>query len=311
MSADPQPTDLLEQTLPAKTVRPYTRLTRAFGIAGGLLAAAYVAQIGILYSSQEALLFPGRCTQGKSRIDPPEGAEVVHLETRSGERIAALFGPALLTSGERDPHSRLRPTLLYFYGNGTCIGTALVEFELFRRAGANVLIAEYVGYGLSSGKATETGCYETADAAYDYLVVRPDVDDRRIVSAGGSLGGAVAIDLAARKPVAGLITFMTFTSLTDIARKHFPLVPVEPLMRFKFDSLTKIAEVRCPVLLVHGKRDLMVPIGMMDRLADAVPTRATRIVVPRAAHPDLFSTGNKPISQALAQFLTHLEPTSP
>jgi hypothetical protein len=311
MSADPLPAELVEPAVPVKPARPYARLTRALWIAGGLLATAYVAQVGILYSSQEALLFPGRCTQGKSRVDPPEGAELVHLETRSGERVAALFGPALLPGGGRDPQARHRPTLLYFYGNGTCMGTALLEFELFRRAGANVLIADYVGYGMSSGKATETGCYETADAAYDYLVTRPDVETRRIISAGGSLGGAVAVDLAARKPVAGLITFMTFTSLLDVARKHFPLVPVEPLMRFKFDSLTKIAAVRCPVLLVHGNRDLMVPVGMMNRLADAVPTRATRIVVPRAAHPDLFSTGKKPISQALQQFFADLEPPSP
>jgi fermentation-respiration switch protein FrsA (DUF1100 family) len=262
--------------------------------------------VGILYTGQEKLLFPGAGTQGRMRIEPPEGAELVHLDTRSGERIAALFGPALLADGSADPGARHRPTLLYFYGNGTCMATSLSQFELFRRAGANVLIAEYVGYGMSTGKATETGCYETADAAYDYLAHRPDIDPRRIVAAGGSLGGAVAIDLAARKPVAGLVTFMTFTSLTEVARGHFPTVPVEPLMRFQFDRLTKIREVRCPVLLVHGNRDLMVPVRMMDRLAAAVPTSVTRLVVPKAAHPDLFSTGKGLISKALAQYLAAL-----
>jgi len=306
MSADPTPTELPEPSVSIRARRPYARLSRALGIAGGVLAAAYVLQVGLLYASQEALLFPGAGTQGKARVEPPSDAELVHIDTHSGERIAALFGPALQADGEPDPEASHRPTLLYFYGNGTCMGTSLSQFELFRRSGANVLVAEYVGYGMSSGKATETGCYETADAAYDYLTTRRDVDARRIIAAGGSLGGAVAIDLAARKPVAGLVTFMTFTSLTEVARKHFPMAPVEPLMRFQFDSLTKIREVHCPVLLVHGKRDLMVPVAMMDRLASAVSTDVTRIVIPRAAHPDLFSTGKEPIARALRQFLAAL-----
>jgi fermentation-respiration switch protein FrsA (DUF1100 family) len=306
MSAEPFQPEFPEPRLPAPAKRPYVRLTRTLGIAGGLLVAAYAAQVGMLYSGQERLLFPGACTQGKSRVQVPEDAELVYFDTRSGERVAALFGGALRADGAPDSEAYQRPTLLYFYGNGTCMGTSLPQFELFRRAGANVLIAEYVGYGQSTGKATETGCYETADAAYDYLCTRSDVDAHRIVAGGGSLGGAVAIDLAARKPVVGLITFMTFTSLTEVARKHFPLVPVEPLMRFKFDSLTKIREVRCPALLVHGKRDILVPVGMMDRLASALPTAATQIVVPTAAHPDLFSKGAVPISKAVRQFLTEL-----
>lgn len=306
MNAATTPDLAPEPTRPPNAKRPYARLTRMLGIAGGLLATAYVAQIGILYASQEAMLFPGACTQGKKQVKPPEGAELVHLDTRSGERIAALFGSALLTDGKPDPEARHRPTLLYFYGNGTCLQTSLDEFELFRRMGANVLIAEYVGYGLSQGKPSEAACYETADTAYDYLYTRSDVDPARIVAAGGSLGGAIAIDLAARKPVAGLVTFMTFTSLTDVARKHFPLAPVDPLLRYRFDSLTKIRQVRCPVLLVHGQRDLLVPVGMMDRLAEAVPTRATRVTIPKAAHPDLFSKGRKPIAGALREFLTTL-----
>lgn len=306
MSADATPSELSEPPRPATAARSYARLTRTLFIAGGVLAAAYVAQVGLLYSGQERLLFPGACTQGKSKIQAPPGAELVHLDTRRGERVAALFGPALRADGAPDSDAWQRPTLLYFYGNGTCLATSLPQFELFRRAGANVLIAEYVGYGLSTGKATETGCYETADAAYDYLCTRPDVDAHRIVVAGGSLGGAVAVDLAARKPVAGLVTFMTFTSLTEVARQHFPLVPVQPLMRFRFDSLTKIREVRCPVLLVHGNRDLLVPRGMMDRLAAAVPTVATRVTVANAAHPDLFAKGALPIAKALRQFLAGL-----
>lgn len=295
-----------EPVAPPSSRRRYPRLTRALGIAGGLLAAAYVAQVGILYASQEAMLFPGACTRGKSRVDPPRDAELAHLETRRGDRIAVLFGPALRQDGTPDPQARERPTLLYFYGNGTCMETALDEFELFRRQGANVLIAEYVGYGLSQGRPSETACYETADTAYDYLLTRTDVDPTRIVAAGGSLGGAVAIDLAARKPVVGLVTFMTFTSLQEVARKHFPLAPVEPLLRYRFDSLSKIRHVRCPVLLVHGQRDLLVPVSMMDRLAEAVPTRVTRLTVPRAAHPDLFRAGRKPIAGALREFLAAL-----
>ena len=88
----------------------------------------------------------------------------------------------------------------------------------------------------------------TADAAYDYLVSTRGVEPDRIIAAGWSLGGAVAIDLASRRQVGGLIAFSSFTSLGDMARRILPFVPVSLLLRHRFDSVSKIAKIGCPDL---------------------------------------------------------------
>src|SRR5947207_11496100 len=137
----------------------------------------------------------------------------------------------------------------------------------------NVLIPEYPGYGLSDGQASEKGCYAAAVAAYEYLVGRPDVDPSQIFVAGHSLGGAVAIDLASRRKVAGLITLSAFTTTRDMGAKVSPwllrwAVP-SVLSRCKFDNLEKMRSVSCPILLIHGTADTLVPFEMAERLAAA------------------------------------------
>ena len=226
----------------------------------------------MFFTTQNLLIFPGAATQGHpaAEFHPDPDTPLVRLTTARGDRVVALFGPALTPDGRPHPNAARRPTILYFYGNGMCLKGTTYEFGHFRRLGANVLIPEYVGYGLSGGQAGEVGCRETADAAYDHLSKRPDVDPAKIVAAGRSLGGAVAIDLALRRPVATLFTLSTFTRLADLARHHYPFLPAaEWLLQDWFDSLAKIGRVDCPVLFVHGRRDEIVPFAMMDRLAAA------------------------------------------
>jgi pimeloyl-ACP methyl ester carboxylesterase len=93
----------------------------------------------------------------------------------------------------------MRPTVIFFYGNGACLAYMGEVFNGFRRLGMNVLVPEYPGYGMSGGKPTEKGFYAAADAGYDYLAQRPDIDHDRIDAAGWSMGSAVAVDLASRR----------------------------------------------------------------------------------------------------------------
>jgi fermentation-respiration switch protein FrsA (DUF1100 family) len=275
------------------------------------VAVAYLLVVILLYFNQGWLIFPGRATQGQAyaQVEPPPGTELVSLRTASGVRIVALFGKALGPDGSLLPDSAHRPTMLFFYGNGTWLSGAVPQFQKFRRLGANVLIPEYVGYGMSGGTAGEKGCYATADAAYDYLLTRKDVSAGKIVAAGGSLGGAVAIDLAFRKPVAGLATFSTFTSMGEMAARNYPFVPVKLLLRHRFESERKMARARCPVLIGHGTEDALVPYAMADRLAAAAPGPVTRLRVEGAGHNDFFSTGGNTVLEAFRRFMQglHLE----
>lgn len=284
----------------------WRRVRRLLRVAGVTLALGYLAQVLLLFVFQDGLLFVGGSTRGRAAHAPSRGTELVRVPARTGDIVALQFAPALKSDGARDPKAATRPTLIYFYGNGTCLKTCQPQVERLRRYGANVLATEYVGYGMSTGKPSEAGCYATADAAYDYLLSRPDVDPRRIVSAGGSLGGAVAIDLASRRPVAGLATFMTFTCLGDVAQGHFPWVPVAPLLHSRFDSIQKIRRVDCPILLVHGTKDRMIPHAMQARLASAAAAPVTQVVVPEGTHNDLFDIGEEEIAAAFRQFLAAL-----
>ena len=265
----------------------------------------YAGVVVVFSAWQTGLIFPGSATQGKPEavITAPPGAELVELTTARGDRVVALFGPALQPDGSPRADASTCPTLLYFYGNAMCLRDAVPQFDQFRRLGANLMIPDYVGYGMSGGQAGEAGCQETAEAAFAHLGTRPEVDRGRIIVAGWSLGGAVAIDLAARHPVAGLATFCTFTSMTAMAKRFFPFLPARLLLRHRFDSLTKIPKVGCPTLIGHGRGDRIIPFTMADQLAKAAPGPVTRVTIDDADHNDFFAVGGEQVETALRGFI--------
>ena len=251
---------------------------------------------------------PGHETQGQpyAEVRPRPGTELVRLKTRQGESIVALFGPALTADGRPDPQAARRPTLLYFYGNGMCLSYSRGEFERFRRLGLNVLIPEYVGYGMSGGSPSERGCQATADAAYEYLVATRGIKPDGIVVGGWSLGGAVAVDLASRRPAAGLIMFSSFTSGVDMAHRIAPFLPVSLLLRHRFDNLGKIKRITCPILIGHGRRDSIVPFEMGKRLAAAAKAPVTTLWIDEADHNDFFDVAGRRLDQAIVRFIDEL-----
>jgi uncharacterized protein len=272
-----------------------------------LLRLAFLICVGFLavvYWFQARLILPGANTQGQpeAQVHPRSNAELLHLETKNGEHIVALFGSALTADGKPDPDAATRPTMLFFYGNAMCLNYATPLFDRFRRLGLNVIIPDYVGYGMSSGSPSEQGCQATADAVYDYAVTTRGVAPRRVVAAGWSVGGAVATDLAARKPVGGLIAFSAFTSTNDMARTFVPITLPRWYFVHRFESLSKIPTITCPILLGHGRLDSLVPFPMLARLAAAAKSPVTTIVIDRADHNDFFDVGGQQIDDAIAVF---------
>lgn len=297
---DPQP----DQS-PGRHIRSLLASFRRIGL---LFLIVYGVLVAVLFFVQAQLIFVGRLGQGRagSKMELDPGAEIVRLATPAGEQVVAVFGPALTEVGKPLPDGAQRPTLLLFYGNGSQLREMTETFQELRRLGFNVLIPDYVGYGMSSGRASEAGCYATADAAYGHLVARKDVDPAKIVALGYSLGGGVAIDLAARRPVAGLAVFNTFTSLTAMAGRQFPYIPVPLLLRHRFESDRKIARVRCPILIASGTADTLVPPAMSDRLAVLAQTPVTRLQVEGAEHNELFWTRAGEVFPALRRFVEQL-----
>ncbi len=190
------------------------------------------------------MVFPGAVSQGQpsSRIHPPAECELVNLKANNGTKITALFGKAIGVA-------HARASIVYFYGNGMCLADCVIEFNRLRRLGMNVIVPDYEGYGLSEGSPSEPGCYSAGDAAFDYLLTRKDVDRQRMVVMGWSIGGAVAMELATRREVAGLITISTFTNIAEESRALTNRFAI-PLIS-KFDNLAKIGTVKCPIFMSH------------------------------------------------------------
>jgi pimeloyl-ACP methyl ester carboxylesterase len=262
----------------------------------------------VLYLLQERMIFPGAETLGapESRVHARPGTELVKLTTPREETISALFGPALSPGGEPLPDSSTRPALLYFYGNAMCLAYAEPEFERFRRLGLNVMIPDYLGYGMSGGRPSEQGCRETAKLCLEWLRSR-GFEPSRVIAGGWSLGGAVAIDLASRHSLAGLIAFSTFTSAQDMGRTIFPVALPAWFYAHKFDSLAKIRTINCPILLGHGRRDSLVPFRMFERMAGATKRPVTRLVIDWAEHNDFYDVGGPRIDEAIRRFVEECE----
>jgi uncharacterized protein len=261
----------------------------------------------VIFSIQSWLIFPGADSHGQpsSVIHADSQRQLLDLTATDGVKIAAIFGGPLAPS-EAEP-----PTILYCYGNGMCLADCDSIFFSLRRLGFNVIIPEFEGYGMSGGSAGEQGCYAAAAAAYDWLLKNPDIDSHRIVAAGWSLGAAVSIDLAAHHPVAGVATFSAFTSMADMGHQLYPWLPVSLLIRHRFDNLPKMRKLKCPILLVHGAQDDLVPPWMCSRLAAAAGSNAQQIIIPRAGHLDVFDIGGGDLFRQVRHFVQSLAPRGP
>ncbi len=279
-----------------------------------LLALALVGYLGAggyFYARQQAMVFRSVAREGKARerLALPLGASYVEFQAERGETITALFGPALDARGEAVlPEAAQRPTLLLFYGVGEYLNYTFLrrQVEVFRRAGFNVLTPEYIGLGLSGGEPSEQGLYDTATAAYQHLKQRPDIDPKRIFIVGHSLGGAPAVDLAARAECAGLITLATFTSLPDVAALRYPMFPVQLLTRIRCPNIEKIGRTRCPTLILHAENDTTVPLWMAEALAKAAfeggNQRVMQLTLPGGNHDATFALPGGDAVRAMQAF---------
>jgi pimeloyl-ACP methyl ester carboxylesterase len=255
-----------------------------------LFLIAYIVVILGVWMFQEQLIFPGHSAQGHpdTIVRPTREAELVPLKTAMGDQIYVLFGKANNHDRSIRADAASRPTLIFFYGNGDNLANMSSICLDWRLLGTNVLGVEYPGYGMSSGSPGEEPFYAAADAAYDYLVQRSDIDKTRIIPVGQSLGTGVAVELATRKPVAGLILLSPYTSMKDMAQNMFPWLPTGLILKHHFNNEQKIGSLQIPVLIVHGKHDSLIPPEMSKRLAHAAAKASVTLTLVNTDHNDLF-----------------------
>jgi fermentation-respiration switch protein FrsA (DUF1100 family) len=220
--------------------------------------------------------------------------EDVFVPVKNGQKIHGWF---IQSTGQE--------TLLYFHGNAGNISDRLDKLAIFHQLGLNVLIIDYRGYGKSEGHPTENGIYEDALVSFDYLMTRIDVDQKKIIAYGASLGGAVAVELALHRPVAGLIVDSTFTSAQAMARRIYPFIP-SFLVNIRLDSINKISQIKVPKLIIHSSDDTMIPFEMGRTLFDAA-SEPKLFLETKGNHNGNHLEDTKNYSSGIAAFLQQLK----
>jgi len=227
-------------------------------------------------------------------------AESLYLRTEDGVRIHSFHLPA---GGE----SR---AVLFLHGNAGNASHRLPNAAALSGLGAQVLLLDYRGYGLSEGTPTEDGVYADARAGLAHLVETRGIPPERIVVFGRSLGGAVAVDLARDRTLAGVILESTFTSLSEMARRVAgPLGRI--FVRGGFDSAGKIASVRAPLLFFHGDRDDIVDFRLGQRLFETAPGPKHFETISGAGHNDTVEVGGREYFARIGRFLDEVAPRGP
>jgi uncharacterized protein len=251
-----------------------------------ILAAVLIAILllygAISFVASRIVFQPSRYPDGWWDTQTELGARDVWLRTRDGVQLHAWWMEAPVQA----PGSRV--ATLYLHGNGGNLAYRPGHLRAMLTAGTSVLVVDYRGYGRSSGRPTERGLYRDADAAYDHLIglgYQPE----QIVLHGESLGSAVAVDLAVRRPCAGVILECPFPSIAYMAGRLVPLLG--PLFVRGFDTRRKIAQVHAPILIIHGDDDRRVPHAVGRELFEAAREPKWFWTVEAARHLTIVEVG--------------------
>jgi fermentation-respiration switch protein FrsA (DUF1100 family) len=215
-----------------------------------LLAGGYLVVCLVMWLFENRLVFQPTPASAYWVDAPTKSIEDVSLTSSAGNSIHAWWLP-------NKPED---PVLLLCPGNGGNLsgrGNTLVRMR--ERLGCSVLIFDYPGYGKSTGNPSEPACYDAGEAALAWLKNQKQVPADRVILYGESLGGGVATELATRHDCRALVLVKTFTLLPAAAKRHYPWLPVYWLMSNRFDSVSKLPRIYCPVFIASATHDSVVP----------------------------------------------------
>jgi uncharacterized protein len=223
-----------------------------------VLAVVVVGFPLLMYLMQDRLLF-----------FPQPLAESRRVEI--GERFAQVREVFIDAGGKRLHawHVRGRPggpLVIYFGGNAEEVSW-IVGDAAVRAPGASWLLTSYRGYGLSEGAPSEAAISADALRWHDYAT--KELGAKKIVAFGRSLGSGAAVFLASERTLAGVILVTPFDSLVEVAKRHYPYLPVSWMLRHRFDSAALAPAIPTPLLCIAAMRDAVIPATHARKLYDA------------------------------------------
>lgn len=287
-----------------------------------LAVSTYLAIVVMLAFLQRTLIYlPAR----QASIEPqdagssPGRVHTITLTTDDGLELRGwhLLPPGRSASDRKQCDAQLalgRSVVLYFSGNAGNRAWRIEDFEAFAQLDCDVFAFDYRGYGDNPGSPSEQRLAADATAAWRYATQTRRIEPRRLILCGESLGGGVAVRLAAERcaagtPPGGLVLRATFSSLTDVAAYHYPWLPVRWLLVDRYPSVEWMPQVTCPILHLHGRRDSIIPLELGRKLFDAAPPQSADgkpkrfVELPSADHNDILAVAEPEFHAAVAEFL--------
>jgi alpha-beta hydrolase superfamily lysophospholipase len=254
-----------------------------------IFVSVYVLVLIIAIFFSEQLIF---------QPQPPgyrDSAAILKLTSSDGAKISAIYLP--------NPVATF--TVLFSHGNAEDIGYTSPLLEQIQGAGFSVFAYDYQGYGTSEGKPAEAHTYDDEEAAYNYLTQTMRIPPNRIIAFGRSVGTGPAVNLASRRPVAGLILQSPFLSAFRVMTR----VSVLPFDRF--NNLRKIKTVHCPVLIIHGTRDTVINVAHGKQLFAAANEPKQALWVEGANHNDVELVAGDRYANSLRAFADFIQQHQP
>jgi fermentation-respiration switch protein FrsA (DUF1100 family) len=268
----------------------------------GVVAVGYVVVCVLVWRYQDRLAFPS------PRMRLPEPSE---LRVANAERVTVVTGDGVRLHGwylqpRPLPEAGQRTGgLVWFYGNMETVAGLAPILEYLRHPAIGMIILDYRGYGESDSSLTEEGLYRDAEAAWDYLAARPDIDPGRIAVYGRSVGAVPALHLGTTKPVRAVILDSPFTSVREMADLHYSFIP-RFLLRLSMDNLERAERLAAPLLAFHGTEDRIAPFPMGERVARA--GRGELVRLEGAGHNDTYDAAADVYRERMWRFLAeHLQ----
>ena len=245
--------------------------------------ASYAGIAGLLWLSQESMIFLPQPSLGKPTAPRGWSLEAVRFTARDGTRLAGVL---VKPGAAPDVAPDARSPLLIFYG-GNAEEVTLSAHGAHLLGTRALLLVNYRGYGESEGRPSESALVSDALELYDWAAARPDVDPARIALHGRSLGSGVAVQVAAARAVKCLVLTSPMDSVREVAKSLYPWLPIALLLRHPFDSAARAPQLKMPALFLMAGEDRVIATKHSERLASVWGGSVERVTFPGHDHNDL------------------------
>ena len=238
----------------------------------------YAFVVVVMFLAQRSLIYPAAATAPRLADHNLPGLEAVETDSHPGLTLTHWF---------HAPAGPGEPLIVFFHGNASDLSNAVAKMRPFIEAGFGLLATGYRGYSGNPGRPSEEGLTADARSIVDWAYHQGYESDR-LVYFGESLGTAVAVKMASERPPSALVLEAPPSSIADVAAAHYWYLPVRSLIRDPWDSHARIATVDCPILVLHGENDPVVPVRFGRKLFEAAIEPKEAIWHPTALHTDIL-----------------------